>query len=170
MLLTDNVVTGEKTLHKLANAIHGKDVDETGLVDGYVLRYDLSSQTWKTVKRQAGLSQQLHIGFYNDTFPNSWTRAGGFLFGGTDSVGTLIAVSTVSHQNGGGGRSHALRVYDADNGLVIATVTGLTNTTPAQVDLGAISNLPTASAVWEIQVMREGLNDSGSIYSIILEF
>jgi len=55
-----------------------------------------------------------------------------------------------------------IRIFDLTNALVIATSAGFSNTTPGVIDLGTISNLPAASAVFELQ-MRHNAADSGKI-------
>lgn len=61
-----------------------------------------------------------------------------------------------------------LRLYDATNGNVIATVTGLTGTTPSIHQAPSVSNLSTGAAVWEIQGKRNA-NKNGACAVACLE-
>lgn len=54
-----------------------------------------------------------------------------------------------------------VRFYDATNGNVIATVTGVTATVPTIYQAPSVSNLPASAAVWEIQGKRNA-NKNGA--------
>lgn len=58
--------------------------------------------------------------------------------------------------------SYDIRIYDFTNAVVIAEKTGNTNETKAIIDLGTISNLPAAAAIFEIQIAVG--NGAGSCY------
>ena len=54
-----------------------------------------------------------------------------------------------------------LRLYDATNGNVIATVTGVTSNMPSIHQASSVSNLSAGAAVWEIQGKRNA-NKNGA--------
>ena len=104
--------------------------------------------------------QQLLVNVTDFTTPNSYTRIAKYIFGGTNSWGTLDQMlALLSMSNVGGSRSIDVRVQDVTNGNTIAEVTAFK---PAAADvseivsLGTISNLPTGQAIFEIQVARNG--------------
>jgi len=90
-----------------------------------------------------------------ETSQNQWTRSGLFIYLGTslEAAPTSVKVMTYTVNPS---TWHRVRVFDVTNNLVIAvsapTNTGSTSS-PAVVDLGAISNLPVNQAVFEIQLL-----------------
>ncbi len=69
---------------------------------------------------------------------------------GTNTL-TLTEAIVVQLSDVGGGATHDIRLYDATNALVIAEVTGLTNSTFSITDLGTISNQDANDALYELQ-------------------
>jgi hypothetical protein len=62
----------------------------------------------------------------------------------------------------------AARVYDVTNSLVIAEATGITDSYPAFVNLGAISNVPDSPAVWELQIKRTSGGGQNNVHGACL--
>lgn len=83
---------------------------------------------------------------------STYTTVGAFIFGGTDNWGTPIEVLALCGVEDA--TSLDVRLFDLTNSTVIAESIGVTGAYPSIAVLGAISNLPTAQAVWEIQVKR----------------
>jgi len=61
---------------------------------------------------------------------------------------TLIARVTAAS-------SGDVKVFDATNALDIAEILGITNTTDTIFDMGAVSNLPTGQAIFEVQLRND---------------
>ncbi len=61
-----------------------------------------------------------------------------------------------------------VRLYDATNGNVVTTVTGVLATAPTVYEAPSVSNLPSAAAVFEIQGKRNG-NKNGAVASACIE-
>jgi hypothetical protein len=88
------------------------------------------------------------------TTGGSYTTVGVLPFQGSDVTGPLVLLEAVVGL--GSANEMAARVYDVTNALVIAEALLITDVYPAFVDLGAISNVPAAPAVWELQIKRTG--------------
>jgi hypothetical protein len=86
------------------------------------------------------------------TSGGSYAAVGVLPFQGTDITGPLVLLEAIVGI--GSATSLDARVYDMTNALVIAEATGITDAYPSFVDLGAISNVPAAPAVWELQIRR----------------
>jgi hypothetical protein len=74
------------------------------------------------------------------------------IFPGTD-IATPSGIKAVTGMYGGG--TGYVRVYDVTSSLVVVEKT-FTDAYPALVDLGALSNLSAAEAIWEIQMKEVG--------------
>jgi len=78
-----------------------------------------------------------------------------FQFDGTDETPAPTTIECVAAMESGEGQ---VRVFDLTNGNVIATSALFSNTVIQVVDLGAITNLPTAEAVFEMQAAHNPSN------------
>jgi len=78
------------------------------------------------------------------------------IFAGSSFYGAIPAsIKAIAFMTGA--TSYSIRVVDLTNGgLVVAEQTGLVNTTPAIIDLGAITNIPAGDAIFEVQMLRVG--------------
>jgi len=101
-------------------------------------------------------------GIFDLTFTNvvtgntAYTTAHTFIFEGSDAVG----VPKAFHIIGGiidSGAVQWIRIYDVTNAQVICELTGITSDFPVILDLGALSNVPTGMAIWEVQQLTENL-------------
>lgn len=65
-----------------------------------------------------------------------------------------------------------VRVFDVDNSLVVAEALGVTLPYPSTVDLGAIANVSTGLAIWELQYRRASGtgNQTVALSSATLEY
>jgi hypothetical protein len=89
-----------------------------------------------------------------------------FIFGGSANWSTpqvLKVISKVASATG------AVRVQDVTNALTIAENAAITATSDSIIDLGTISNVPTAEAVWEVQAKHVG-SVAIDCYSLLLDF
>ena len=87
-----------------------------------------------------------------------------FIFPGSTAWATPSAIKVGVEVDAGD--SMDIRIWDLTNSLAIATKTGITNTTWAIVDLGTVSNVPTAQALWEIQGRLPGGGENGRLTSV----
>lgn len=81
---------------------------------------------------------------------STYTCVTRFTFGGTTAVGTPAAVKGVGFHTDGGGTAQ-FRIYDLTNAQQIAESAAFSNTDPQIFSFGALSNLSTGEAIWEIQ-------------------
>ena len=104
------------------------------------------------------------------TTSNTYVKAQGFIFAGSNSVGpptSIKALSKVSNASLTGD----VRIQDVTNSLTICEVTGIADTTYTIKDLGTISNVPAAESIWEIQLRHPGGGgDTVSCDSVCIEF
>jgi len=77
-----------------------------------------------------------------------------FIFQGSDALAVISAIKAVISADGS--ISGDIRIFDVTNSNVIAELTTFTNSTPVLTDLGAITNVPTDPAVFEVQMLRDG--------------
>ncbi len=85
-----------------------------------------------------------------------------FAFGGTDNI-SVTAIKILSRLKSG--TDYAVRVTDT-SGAVIAEVTGVSSSSIAEVDLGAIANLPAGPADLELQAKATG---KAELYALRIE-
>lgn len=115
--------------------------------------------------RQGGA---LHLVFINQeltwakhiTKSGTYEAVGIFIFRGSNDVGTPVSIKAIFGCDAG--VTGDVRVYDVTNSQLIAELTGSTVAYPSLVDLGAIANVPTGEALWELQVRKTagGGNDN----------
>lgn len=107
----------------------------------------------------------ISIAYISSTAGTNWTTRGSVIFPGTDvSIPTALRITALRNS---GGNGYDLRVYDLTNAMVIAEISGLTNGAMVIHDLGAISNLSSTEAIWELQSRRGG--GGGNNPSITIE-
>jgi len=94
----------------------------------------------------------------SDTTATSYkTIRSSFKYAGSDEIGVINYIEIIGYKDSSP-TSYAVRVYDVTNNNILAEKTGLTNTEEEIIDLGSISNIPTQSAILEIQAKRVGGN------------
>ncbi len=92
-----------------------------------------------------------------------------FGFDGTTELGVPTKILAVAQMTGA--TDYSIRVFDETNSLVIAELTGQTNTVPSIVNLGSLTNLPTGPAVFSIQMLRTGTgSQSAGINAMSIKF
>jgi hypothetical protein len=96
----------------------------------------------------------------------SWVAANSFIFPGTDVLGTHLTgakmIAGVIDADSGD-----YRLYDTTNLQVVAQVLGNVAVFPAIVSLGALSNLPTGEAIFELQLKR---NTGSGVQSVAVSY
>lgn len=80
---------------------------------------------------------------------------GGFIYRGSDTVAIPGSIEAVVFKDIGAATMD-IRIFDFTNAIVIAEMTGITDTIPTIQDLGTLSNIPAAQAIWEVQARRVG--------------
>lgn len=86
---------------------------------------------------------------YVDSSSSSYFVHGRTAFAGTTKMGTPTNIKAIANVTAGTG---SMKIYDLTNAATIAENTSITGTTPAIIDLGTLSNLPTGEAIFEIQI------------------
>jgi hypothetical protein len=99
------------------------------------------------------------------TTESDWTPLTTFVFPGSDVIGTPSKINAVIHTETG--KNTDIRIYDYTNANQIAILNNSTNTTKEIKDLGTISNVPTAKAIWEVQMKGNG---QSHLYAVDVEF
>jgi hypothetical protein len=121
------------------------------------------------VKEDIAVIQQIDVG--RTTNKSTYSKLARVIYVGKEKMGTMKSIEAVSHMDSGA-ISYDIKVVDRKNGsIVVAEVTGLTNTDSEIVDLGNISNLTNNKTILEIQLRRIG-NGSKKAYldSLILKY
>ena len=78
------------------------------------------------------------------------------IYMGTANMGPIQKIELISYMDFGI-TSYSIRIVDKGNqSVVIAEVTGLTNTDDTIIDIGNISNLPSSQSRFDIQVRKTG--------------
>ena len=100
------------------------------------------------------------------TTQTSYAIVAEVIFGGTTALGTPTEIKALLEMSGA--TNIDIRIYDVTNALVI--VEKLANVVPTAtiVNLGALSNLSTGEAIWEVHLRRNG--GTGSSMAIIHSF
>ena len=103
------------------------------------------------------------------TATTSYKNLAEILFAGSGSTGAITKIEIV------GGSSNAVtsasfKIFDRTNGLTIAELTGAVGVTRVILNLGAITNVPAAAAVFEVQALRVGAGASAEISSLKITF
>jgi len=103
------------------------------------------------------------------SLPNSYGAVSTFEFKGSNIVGVPSKIKVLESASSAVS-THDIRIYDITNAQVIAEITGLTNMSFQLTDLGAISNIPTGPAIWELQAQRNGGGSLFKVGSITIEY
>ena len=85
----------------------------------------------------------------------------------------LQGINIVAVQSGGAyGVTFDVRVRDVTNKTTICEVTGLHSLTKTIFSLGALANLPSAEAVFDIELRRSGTatTDTATIFACVLKY
>ncbi len=92
----------------------------------------------------------------NSSNAPSYERLGGpFKYNGSDAVGVIEKIEVISYKDASP-TSYSVRIYDKMHLLVLAEKTGLTNTSEAIVDLGAVANVPGDMGLLGVEVKQVG--------------
>lgn len=95
-----------------------------------------------------------HNNFERGSNMSAYSTMRKLVFRGSTDVGSPTSIKFVGRIEAGG--TGKVRVYDITSSLVIAELTGISNTTDTVLSLGAISNVPTGSAVWAVDIAGDG--------------
>lgn len=124
--------------------------------DDDVLRFDSVSGEWKAEALGAAPTVADIMQTVCSTTESSATdyeRLQAFIYGGSDDWGTPNLIEAIAWTENAA-RPADLRIYDATNAQTIAELTGITDIVETIQNLGTISNVPAAPAIWEVQMKR----------------
>jgi hypothetical protein len=108
---------------------------------------------------------------YIQTTSTSWTTRAGFVFPGTDKLGSLSKINAIVWGNAGGGATGAdIRIIDVTNAQVICSVLGVGTSATTITDMGVLSNLPSGEALFAVQIRRLGPSGQARVSSITMEY
>lgn len=148
----------------LAKAKSGVDLPFKSLKAGACIA--LSSDADEVTVRSLPTLNYSYNGDLNAT-STTYVAVAKFYFAGTNKLGTPANIKAIVFQ---GAVSSQVRIYDLTNSLQIAESAAFTETTPVVKDLGAISNLPTAEAIFEIQLKKTSGGGSTSCSAVSVLF
>lgn len=94
-----------------------------------------------------------------ETNSTSYSVVSRLIFCGTNDIGTPTEIKALLEMNNT--TDISCRIYDVTNAQTVVESTNLTTNTPTIVNLGAISNISTGEAIWEVQLLRTGGGGSG---------
>ena len=106
------------------------------------------------------------------TSSTNYQLAQSFPFIGASTV-KLQSISIVAIVNGGGsGVNFDVRIRDTTNNTIIGQATGLRSVTKSIFSVGALSNLPSSEAVFDIEIRRSGTvtADTVTIFSFVMKY
>jgi len=90
------------------------------------------------------------VSIHNNTTLTTYTTIGSFAYRGSDTVGVPSAINVYAVN---GATTYSVRIFDVTNISVICELTGQTNKNKSIISMGAISNIPTTPAIFEIQAL-----------------
>ena len=138
----------------------------------YTKTFDLSGNRWQTIS-YAGADQDFTaLVPYLEcpaTIAYPATQNAVFMFAGTNNTKTITKIIANLWRVDSG--SVSIKIMDLTNSTTICEVTGITSTSEInQVDMGTLSNLPTAAAVFGIFVSTgsEAKKDFAKLASLII--
>jgi len=100
----------------------------------------------------------------------SYTPLSDFVYPGSADVGAFDH-AYVNYFRSSGSGSCDIRIYDATNALVIAEVTGITTASPVNIiKIDPLANIPSGSALIEIQAKRSGGGTNCDLTTTTVEF
>ena len=103
-----------------------------------------------------------------ETNSDDYEAVGSFLYHGVLAVGAPESASAVVGLDNA--EEYSVRIYDMTNVNVIAELVGQTDIYPAIKDLGALSNLPDGTAVFELQIKRQEGSPSETVKGSSVSF
>lgn len=116
-----------------------------------------NGSAWITIPIQMPIEIMFAGGANSDfnTVSATYVQAGVFRFGGTTTLGTPTKIKAIGWKDAAT-TSWDVKLNDITNATTIATKTGNTGNTAEIVDMGTLSNLPAAEAMFEVQIKRTG--------------
>jgi hypothetical protein len=97
---------------------------------------------------------------------NTYSTEARLIWSGSDKVGVPVSISALLSTSNTG----YIRIYDVTNALTVAELVAFTGTTPTIRDLGALTNVSSAPAVWEIQLRKSGGGANTTCFGLNIEF
>jgi len=101
------------------------------------------------------------------TSAGAYERVRPHIFRGSNVMGTPSAIKVLAWVDSG--CTCAIRVQDITNNKTICSNESITGTSEAIGSLGAISNVPTGEALWEVQIYRKVGSGGSKVYCSLWE-
>jgi hypothetical protein len=98
----------------------------------------------------------------------TWTTRARLIFPGSTFFKTIIKFSVIAYA-GAANNSGSIRIQDVTNGNTVATISSITATSATLYSTTSISNVPTNTAIFEIQIQRNSGNSTIYCNSLQLE-
>jgi hypothetical protein len=102
-----------------------------------------------------------------------WQEATAFYFGGSTAWGAVSKFCICMKQKGSTNNVSGVRIYDETNNTTIVIKEDISvGTTISQVDLGVISSLPSAPAIFRVDTreVSNGANGEPFLKTLIIQF
>ena len=141
---------------------------EKGIANG-IAKLDATGKIDASQLSGGGKSMIMSFGSGTNYYVNSnsatYAKVATFMYAGSTQIGPISAIKINAWRSGGTGAD--FRIYDATNALVVAEVVNVTSTSEINVvNMGTITNIPTALSIFEIQIRRSGGGANGYCGSI----
>lgn len=136
--------------------IEGKDVgDLSAIANNQILRWDTTAGEFQpfTLSGAANVMQVNCV--IEESSGTSYETTQKFIYDGSDSWGSISKIEALAWTENAA-KPGDIRILDVTNSLVIAELLDFANETEDILDLGTISNVPTGSAVFHVQLRRPG--------------
>lgn len=153
------------------------DLEMTGVLNGEMPAWNSTTGKYEPSSAAANAVQLFQMAFVTDnsTYKSigggSYTDVVTFRFPGTDKIGAISNIILVAGNSRVAPNASSYRILDISNSNnIIAEVTGVTGIAPVEIDMGAVSNLPTASAIWVLQAKTDDAGNKARVASISYEY
>jgi hypothetical protein len=106
---------------------------------------------------------------YTSTTSTTYFSARRFSFRGTNNSGIPTAIKSVAYISSNT-KSGKIRIQDITNSVTICEAPDFNNISAAIINLGAISNLSTDEAIWEVQIKSSNATNTTYLNSVNIYF
>lgn len=98
----------------------------------------------------------------NSIKTTKYTLAHAFEYLGSDAIGVIDYIDLMAYVDSTS-NTYDVRIVNSENGQILVENTDLSNNSLEVIDLGTISNIPTAKTTLELQVKRNGSSGNKTI-------
>ena len=144
----------------------GKKGDRYYKTDGTVYRLDADGSDWKLAFDTPRIASEFSYDELKEE-GSTFVRVAAILFQGSNVTGPLSKILIAGYEGNGTG-SGVCKIFDVTNGNKIAEKS-YTNTTIQEINMGAITSVPTGPAVFEVQ-LKGNSDGEAEVYALRIEY